>query len=138
MPFKPHLIKQERSDTCMLACLRMALASCGIPTTEAALIEQDSLEEGGLDPATLAELAQRYGLTAEARQIDLKTIVELVAHDQYPIVLLDRSVLDREFSIHAVIPIHFSPHYVQVLDPLRGRRRQSRRKFGRAHRRIGR
>jgi predicted double-glycine peptidase len=64
--------------------------------------------------------------------------VELVSRDQFPIILVDRSSLDQEFSIHAVIPIRFTAHYVQVLDPLLGERRLSRRKFFEAHRRVGR
>ncbi len=78
MRSKPPFIRQERSDTCMLACLRMVLASCGIKATESALVEQVSLEEGGLDPAALAALAERYGLKAEPRQVDIETIAELV------------------------------------------------------------
>ena len=137
MPSKPPFIRQERSETCMLACLRMVLAWCGTEISEAELVERVSLDEGGLDPAALASLAAQFGLQAEARQLDLNTVVELVARDQFPIILVDRSFLDREFSIHAVIPIRFTAHYVQVLDPLRGERRLSRRKFFQAHRRIG-
>ncbi len=137
MRSKPPLIRQERSDTCMLACLRMVLAYHGTKTTEAALVEQVSLDEGGLDPTTLASLADRLGLKAEARQLEAKTMADLVAREQFPIILVDRTVLDDDFSIHAVMPIRFSRHYVHVLDPLRGERRLARRKFIQAHRRAG-
>lgn len=136
MPSKPPFVKQERSDTCMLACLRMLLAQQGIEVSEAVLVEQVSLEEGGLDPETLADLARRHGLKAEARQVDLHTIADLVAQEQFPIVLVDRTFLDREFAIHAVIPIRLTPQYVVALDPLRGQRRISRRKFAKAQRRV--
>ncbi|MCI0682371.1 MAG: hypothetical protein L0Y71_09720 [Gemmataceae bacterium] len=49
---------------------------------------------------------------------------------------MDRSILDNEFAIHAVIPIHFSRHYVRVLDPLRGERRLTLRKFAKAVLRV--
>lgn len=121
MPSKPPFIGQERSEACMLACLRMVLAYCGADISEAELAERVSLHEGGLDPAALAALAQQFGLKAEARQLQVDTVVDLVTRDQFPIILVDRSFLDREFAIHAVIPIRFTAHYVQVLDPLRGR-----------------
>ena len=66
---KPPFIGQERSDTCMLACLRMLLAHRGTDVTEAALLRETSEEQGGLNPEQLAQLAQRHGLRAEARQL---------------------------------------------------------------------
>jgi len=115
----------------------MILASQGTQVTETALAESVSIGEAGLDPDVLAELGHRYGLRAEARQLSLEAIVALVGSGRYPIVLLDRSVLDREFAIHAVIPIRFSRHFVTVLDPLRGQRRISVRKFDNAVKRVG-
>jgi ABC-type bacteriocin/lantibiotic exporter with double-glycine peptidase domain len=122
----------------MLACLRMILAHQGISVTEAELVEQVSLAEGGLDPEVLAGLARTYGLQADARQMDFGDIVDFIDDGRFPIVLIDRSSIDREFSIHAVIPVRISRVYVRVLDPLRGERRISRPKFRRAHRRVGR
>jgi hypothetical protein len=101
------------------------------------LLEQVELE-GGLDPEQLAVLARRYGLKAEARQLDLDAVADLVSQGFFPILIVDRSQFDREFSIHAVIPIHFTRHFVRVLDPLRGERRISRRKLARAHLRVDR
>ncbi len=138
MSSKLPFIGQERSDTCMLACLRMLLAYQGTEVAEAVLVEQVSLAEGGIDPDQLAELARHRGLEAEARQLDLETIADLVQREHFPIVLLDRSLLDREFAIHAVIPVRLTREYVIVLDPLRGERRISRRKFAQAHRRVDR
>jgi predicted double-glycine peptidase len=103
----------------MLACLRMVLA------------------EGGTNPNQLVRLAERYGLSTEARELDLAAIRALVTQEQFPIVLLDRTILDGEFAIHAVIPIRFTRHSVTVLDPLRGERRLSLRKFAQAQRRVG-
>jgi ABC-type bacteriocin/lantibiotic exporter with double-glycine peptidase domain len=138
MNSRPPFIGQERSETCMLACLRMLLAYQGKDVSEATLLAQASLEEGGIDPDQLAALAVNYELKAEARQIDLDEIADLVRENRFPIVLVDRSFLDGEFTIHAVIPVQFSRHYVTVLDPLRGQRRISKRKFALAHRRVDR
>jgi ABC-type bacteriocin/lantibiotic exporter with double-glycine peptidase domain len=137
MSSKPPFIGQERFDTCMLACLRMLLAQRGIEVTEADLVEQVSLEEGGIDPDQLAALARRYAIKAEARQIDFEAVAEQVQHGRFPIVLLDRSGLDREFAVHAVIPIRISPRSVTVLDPLRGERRILRRQFAVGRARVG-
>jgi ABC-type bacteriocin/lantibiotic exporter with double-glycine peptidase domain len=115
----------------------MILAHQGNEVTEAVLSEQVALVEGGLDPDALAGLAQRYGLRAEARRLDLEAVAALVELGQFPIVLVDRSLLDREFTIHAVIPVRFTRHYVTILDPLRGQRRISLRKFEKAIQRVG-
>jgi len=85
----------------------------------------------------LADLAQSLGLHAEAQQLERDAIVTLVEQDRFPIILIDRSVLDGELAIHAVIPIRFSRYYVTLLDPLRGERRVSTRKFEIAQRRVG-
>jgi ABC-type bacteriocin/lantibiotic exporter with double-glycine peptidase domain len=138
MSLKPPFIAQERFDACALACLRMLLADQGTYVTEAQLLEMTSFEAGGMNPAELAVLAKHFGLKAEPVQIDIDTIVEHVRHERFPIVLVDRSVLDDEFAVHALIPFRFSAAFVRVLDPLRGERRISRRKFEQAHRRVGR
>jgi ABC-type bacteriocin/lantibiotic exporter with double-glycine peptidase domain len=116
----------------------MLLAFRGIEVTEAALVEEVSLDEGGIDPDQLAGLAGAHGLRAEARQIDLGAVAELVRLERFPIVLVDRSAFDREFAVHAVIPTRLSQRYLSMLDPLRGERRLTIRKFAQAHRRVGR
>jgi hypothetical protein len=82
--------------------------------------------------------ARLKGLNAEPRQRDLETIEYLIKDKRFPIVLVDRSFLDHEFAIHAVIPIRFTRQYVIVLDPLCGRRRISRRKSAQALQRVDR
>jgi ABC-type bacteriocin/lantibiotic exporter with double-glycine peptidase domain len=122
----------------MLACLRMLLAQRGIEVAEASLLAQVSLEQGGIDPDQLAALARQQGLNVEVRQLTIKEVAGLVRKELYPIVLVDRSFLDDEFSIHAVIPFRFTRQYVSVLDPLRGERRISLQKFAKACRRVDR
>jgi ABC-type bacteriocin/lantibiotic exporter with double-glycine peptidase domain len=134
---KPPFVAQERADTCALACLRMLLAHRGRNVSEAALIQEVSHWEGGLDPDQLSQLAQRHGFRAEAQKLDVDGIAALVASERFPIVLVDRTVLDDEFAIHAVIPVRFTKHYVTLLDPLRGERRVSIRRFVLAQRRVG-
>ena|SRR5947209_7427328 len=46
MSSKPPFFRQERSDTCMLACLRMLLAHLGTAVTEHELRRHVALDEG--------------------------------------------------------------------------------------------
>ena len=48
MSSKPPFIGQEKSDTCMFACLRMLLAQRGKDVPEATLAEQAVQEQGGI------------------------------------------------------------------------------------------
>jgi hypothetical protein len=91
-----------------------------------------SLDEGGLTPEKLAALARGRSLPASERQITETEMVALVRRGHCPIVYLYRKLLDGVPSVHAVIPVRFSKHLVTLLDPLRGRRRVSRRKFAKA------
>jgi len=115
----------------------MILAHHGMAVSEAALLREIAMEEGGVDPDQLASLAQRYGLNALAQPLDLDAISALVRSERYPIVLIDRTPLDGEFAVHAVIPIRFTRRYITLLDPLRGERRVTIRKFEEAQRRVG-
>lgn len=136
MSSKPPFFAQERFDTCMLACLRMILANMGILVSEEHLAGQMSAHDEGFDPDQVAELARRFGLESEAKQLSLETVVDLVEKERFPIVLVDRTFIDGEFAIHAVIPIRFTRHYVIILDPLRGERRVSKGRFVKATRRV--
>ena len=136
MSSKPPFFAQERSDTCMLACLRMILAYRGQDITEQELAARADLADG-LDPEQLAVLVRQFGLEAESVQIDLESIAELVSRRRFPVVLIDRTFIDREFAIHAVVPIRLSKHFVTVLDPLRGERRIALARFRKAHERVG-
>ena len=132
----PPFVAQEQRNTCALACLRMILAHHGTHVTESDLLPLVSLVQGGLDPDQIATVARHYGLHAEIAELDVSTIRDLVAQGRFPIVMIDRRPLDNEFTIHAVIAIRFTRHFVTVLDPLCGERRLSLRKFTEAQRRV--
>ncbi|MCI0682312.1 MAG: cysteine peptidase family C39 domain-containing protein [Gemmataceae bacterium] len=125
----PRFIAQERPDACAVACLRMLLASRGIETSEDELVRITTLDEGGLTPEELAKLARAMGLVASEQQIDDHALASIVDNAEYPIAYLYRKILDGVSSVHAVIPVRYSQHFVTLLDPLRGQRRVSRRKF---------
>ena len=48
MPSKPPFVKQERRDSCALACLRMLMAHEGIDVSESELLEEVKPLRGGL------------------------------------------------------------------------------------------
>jgi predicted double-glycine peptidase len=107
----------------------MLLAFHGKETTEEDLIRATRMEEGGVDIEELARIAQHFGLKAGIRELSLPDLADLVAQQRFPIVYLNRFPMDRQFAIHAVIPIRVSPRFVTFLDPRRGQCRVSHRIF---------
>jgi predicted double-glycine peptidase len=112
--------------------LRILLAERGEHVSEAELVRKTTLDEGGLTPEELAALSRAWGLPARERIVNDAERADLVAHGRYPIVYLYRKFLDGVKNVHAVIPIGFSRQFVTLLDPLRGKRRVSIRKFAQA------
>jgi ABC-type bacteriocin/lantibiotic exporter with double-glycine peptidase domain len=133
----PPFVAQERPDSCAVACLRMILAFQGRRIEEAEVIQATDLQEGGLTPEELCRLARLYGLRSQEQQLDEAELAELVKLSRFPIVFLFRGPLDGVDMTHAVIPLRMSPKYVTVLDPLRGQRRLTIRKFEQARRLVG-
>ena len=138
MILRPPFCAQERYDTCAVACLRMILGYHGIQMSEAELLRVTDMEEGGVDIEELARVARRFGLRAEIRSLSEDALAELVARQRWAIVFLNRFPLDRQFAIHAVIPVRMTRHYVTVLDPRKGECRVSRRKLDQARRYLDR
>ena len=134
MASKPPFFPQERYDTCALACLRMILAHHAVKVSEEELVRSAAMDEGGVDIEELARLARRFDVPAEVRPILLDEIAELQTHNRWAIVYLNRLPLDHVFSVHAVIPLRVTTHFVTILDPRVGERRLSRRKFEAARR----
>jgi ATP-binding cassette subfamily B protein RaxB len=134
----PPFVAQERPDTCALACLRMLLAQRGMQVAEAELVEASALQQGGLTPEELCQLARHYGLQASEEQLDRAELHDVINKAGFPIVFLFRRPIDRVDMTHAVVAVRRSRHYVTVLDPLRGERRISLRKFEEARRWVGR
>lgn len=107
----------------------MLLAFHGTETSEDELIDKAEMEEGGVDIQELSALAQRYGLRADIQELSLEDLADCIAQERFPIVYLNRFPMDAEFAIHAVVPVRISAHFVTFLDPRRGQRRVSVRKF---------
>jgi hypothetical protein len=125
----PPFIAQERSDACAMACLRMILAHQGKEVTEADIIQATDLQEGGLTPDEVSRLLALHGLPSTEKQLEQPELADLVKLGRFPIVFLFRAPSDGVDMTHAVIPVRILPQYITVLDPLRGERRLTIRKF---------
>lgn len=138
MSSTPPFFAQERPDSCAVACCRMVLAHQGTVVSEDELVEAVDFQPGGIDPEELVRLMGQYGLRAREVQLDLTALTGEVTKDGFPIVYLHRRPIDQEERVHAVLLVRMSPHYATLLDPLRGERRVSVRKFEEGRQLIGR
>src|SRR5438128_9292075 len=93
MNSKPPFVRQERPDTCAIACLRRILAYQGRARSEADVVQSAAMQPSGLDPEGLAQLAQRYGLHAVEQQLDQQALSELIRQQRFPIVFLYRRLI---------------------------------------------
>jgi hypothetical protein len=123
------LLKQEREDTCAIACLRMVLAGRGTMVTERELMLRIPMEEGGVEIQELERLARTLGLIATAREATARQIREHLREGSDVIAYINRSVFDlsgltdltpalRSRRIHAVVPIHATARQITFHDPL--------------------
>jgi hypothetical protein len=143
------LFRQEKRNTCALACLRMVLAVCGTDVEEATLEAQASMEPGGTDIGELERLARQFGLVAEIQERTVEQLQELLAEGKWPIAYIDRAVFDlpparraqhplRAARIHVVIPTRITAASVIYHDPMPPRVvRKSMRLFRAAYEHLG-
>ena len=82
-------------------------------------------------------LARQFGLDAVEQPLDQTGLFALIERERFPIVFLYRRPIDRVDEAHAVIPVGQSSRYITFLDPLRGKRRVTIRKFEEARRLVG-
>lgn len=68
---KPKLLKQEKSYSCSVACLRMVLEYWGIHESEARLCELVKTKFYGTHPSNLIECAQTFGMDAFLTSLNL-------------------------------------------------------------------
>ena len=130
MNSKPPFIGQESPETCALACLRMLLAHHGCNATESELRAICDVTEHGTHIEELCRVARQVGFAARIEEaIDIADLEHHHARGLFPIVYLNRQPIDGELSTHSVVIVRVTPRFVVFLDPLRGERRCSRKKF---------
>ncbi len=129
MSIELPLYRQEKRNTCALACLRMVLAAYGTDVEEDVLEGKARMEPDGTDIGELERLARRFGLVADVQETTINQIRRLLADGKLGIAYIDRAVFDltpagrarhslRAARIHTVIPTRVSEATVTYHDPL--------------------
>ena len=88
------LYRQEKGETCALACLRMVLTAFRTFVSERDIEAEASMSEGGTPIDELERLARRFGLVADIREASVDQLQQLLAERKVAIVYLDRAVFD--------------------------------------------
>jgi ABC-type bacteriocin/lantibiotic exporter with double-glycine peptidase domain len=140
-PSRPPFVPQQRSNTCCLACLRMALADQDLPVpSEDELLTQANMQSEGMDFTELQRLARTLGLRAKIEfPKDADAIPGHTSQGRTVTAQIDRFPLDGEAARHAIVIVGSSDTSVAFLDPLRatltppGERSVSRELFDDIH-----
>jgi ABC-type bacteriocin/lantibiotic exporter with double-glycine peptidase domain len=83
----PHN-RQEKRNTCALACLRMVLASFGTHVEEGMLQGEAHMEADGTEIAELERLARQFGLVADIEEATVEQLRHLLADGKLPIAYI--------------------------------------------------
>jgi ABC-type bacteriocin/lantibiotic exporter with double-glycine peptidase domain len=143
------LYRQEKDNTCALACLRMVLAAYGTHVAEAELEAQARMESRGTPIGELERLARRYGLKANIRHATVAGLRRILQAGSLPILYIDRVLFAlppgrrarhrlRDAIQHNVIPTRITARTVTFHDPLEpGVTSRTLRLFRRAYEGLG-
>ncbi len=150
MSYELPLYRQEKDNTCALACLRMVLAAFGTHVKESKLEIRAHLEIDGTGIGELERLARLFGLVAHIQEATTEQLRQLLAEGKLAIAYIDRAVFElsprqrtehplREARIHTVIPTRVTASAVTYHDPLPPGRiiRRSMRLFRSAYEHLG-
>jgi ATP-binding cassette subfamily B protein len=116
MQKKLRLLKQERSFSCSVACLRMILDYYGIETSEEILRIKSKTKFYGTHPINLVECARFYGFTADIRFLNLDQL-QAFLEQQIPIIANILKFDADEFYLHSVVVYQMRQNKVYILDP---------------------
>jgi hypothetical protein len=143
------LYRQEKDNTCALACLRMVLAACGTAVEERTLQGLAHLEPDGTEIGELERLARQFGLVADIRDLTVEQLRQVLAEGKWPLAYIDRAVFDltparrahhplRDAKIHVIVPTRITASSVTYHDPLPPRiARRSIQLFRAAYEHLG-
>ena len=73
------LYRQEKRNTCALACLRMILAAYGTEVEESALEAQVRLKPDKTEIGEIERLARQYGLTADIQEATVEHLGQFLS-----------------------------------------------------------
>lgn len=149
MSIELPLYRQQKDNTCALACLRMALAGFGFQVEEQTLEAAARIDEDGLEIGELERLARQFHLLAEIQDVPVGELRHILAAGKVPLAYLDRALFDlrplqrarhrlRDAKMHVVVPVRVTAASVTYHDPLPPRiTRKSLRLFRLAYERLG-
>ena len=100
------LYRQEKRNTCALACLRMVLAAYGTHVEESVLERHAHMEINGVLIEEVERLARQWHLVAEIQETTVADLRRLLAEDKLVIAFLDRKVFDLTPAQRARHSIH--------------------------------
>jgi ABC-type bacteriocin/lantibiotic exporter with double-glycine peptidase domain len=109
MPLKPPFHKQETRYSCVPACLRMVLGSCGVDISESALRTRCDCTPYGTDALMAVDAARALGCVKTAKYtLALEELQTVVTGGHYPIVFVDLHPIDGLDAIHAMVVVDAS------------------------------
>jgi ABC-type bacteriocin/lantibiotic exporter with double-glycine peptidase domain len=122
------LYRQEKDNTCALACLRMVLAAFGTTVPERELETRARMEPEGTLIDEVEALARQYHLGAQIQDTTVEELQRILADGKLPIAFIDRAVFElrprerarhsiRNAIIHTVIPTRVTAKSVTFHDP---------------------
>jgi ABC-type bacteriocin/lantibiotic exporter with double-glycine peptidase domain len=128
MTIELPLYRQQKDETCALACLRMVLAAFGTNVEERVLQHDVHMEQGGTPIEELERLARQHGLVSQIERISVEELRSILAEGKLPVTYLDRAVFSlhrrqrarhqfRDAALHSVVPTRVSDAYVTFHDP---------------------
>ncbi|MCU0645513.1 MAG: cysteine peptidase family C39 domain-containing protein [bacterium] len=125
---KPKLHKQEKSYSCMVACLRMVLEFYGVTEEEKTLRIKSKTKFYGTHPIHIVECAKFYGFDAYAGSLTLNKLQELTDQN-IPVITNILKFDGDDFYIHSVVVYQMEQHTVYVLDPEDGEKHMNKDLF---------
>ncbi len=117
---KPRVpvLQQISMVECGAACLAMLLSYYGRKTTVSEIREQCGVGRDGLSALSIVKSARKYGMRVRA--------VSLQENNFRSITL--PAIVHWEFN-HFIVVEHWSPKFVEVVDPAAGRKRMTAKEF---------
>jgi ABC-type bacteriocin/lantibiotic exporter with double-glycine peptidase domain len=130
MPSKPPFHKQGTPYSCVLACLRIVLASLGLELSEAALRTLCDCTPFGTEALKAVDAARQLGFPQTVKHtLPTRELEAQVRRGIYPIVFVSTLPIDGIKGGHALVVIDMDQAGVSVYDPQQGERLLPRTTF---------
>jgi ABC-type bacteriocin/lantibiotic exporter with double-glycine peptidase domain len=130
MRLKLPFYKQERSYSCVPACLRMVLAAKGCVLSETELRERCDCTFLGTEALKALDALKLMGFSnSRKRTLRIAELIVELNSGLYPIVFVNLLPIDGVNDAHAMVIIEVDDNEVQVCDPLQGERLLPRSTF---------